>query len=252
MSGGHARPFAHAAGTRPPLPCPPVHSPRPIPPTPLPDAPPAAEEPDLTGLDADDALMVRLQAGDGAAFEELVARHEGPLFGFFLKNTRRRPLAEDLTQDTLLKLYRQNWDFLPVGRFRGWLYRIARNLLIDHARKGKRDALVRSVRQNPDAGGADVLDRVDADADSPPELADRRQFAELVDELLDELPAEQREAFTMHHFAHVPLPEVGQATGVKLNTVKSRLRLAREKLRAKLADRGVGDPWEREKLKVEG
>ena len=193
--------------------------------------------------DEDDAAMIRLQSGDRAAFDELVARHEGPLFGFFLKNVRSRPAAEDLTQETLLKVYREHWDYLPMGRFRGWMYRIGRNLMIDAARRQGRDALVKSVRSDPDGEG-ELLDRIAGDAEAPDALADRALFAELVEELLNELPAEQREAFTLHHFAHVPLPEVGQATGVSTSTAKSRLRLAREKLRAKLADRGVFDPSE--------
>ena len=192
--------------------------------------------------DEDDAAMIRLQSGDRAAFDELVARHSGPLFGFFLKNTRSRPAAEDLTQETLLKVYREHWDYIPLGRFRGWMYRIGRNLMIDAARRQTRDALVKSVRTNPDGDG-ELLDRLAGDAETPAALADRKLFAELVDELLGELPAEQREAFVMHHFAHVPLPEVGQAAGVSTSTAKSRLRLAREKLRAKLADRGVDDPF---------
>ena len=187
--------------------------------------------------------MIRLQGGEAAAFEELMDRHGGPLLGFFLKNTRSRPLAEDLTQETFLKVYRNNWDYLPVGRFRGWLYRIGRNLMIDAARRSKRDALVRSVRSNPDGDG-ELLDRLAGDVETPAALADRKLFAELVDDLLDGLPADQRETFTLHHFSHVSLPEVGQAMGVSTSTAKSRLRLAREKLRAKLAERGVFDPFE--------
>ncbi|QDT16274.1 sigma-70 family RNA polymerase sigma factor [Alienimonas californiensis] len=194
-------------------------------------------------FDEDDTLMIRLQGGDRAAFDELVTRHEGPLFGFFLKNVRNRALAEDLVQDTLLKVYRKNWDYLPTGRFRGWLYRIGRNLMIDAARRSRRDALVRSVRANADGDGS-PLDRIAAEGDGPAAVAERRIFAELVDELLAELPDDQRETFTLHHFAHVPLPEVGQAMGVSTSTAKSRLRLAREKLRAKLAERGVRDPFE--------
>ncbi len=200
-----------------------------------------ADPPD--GFDADDRLMIRLQGGDRAAFDELVNRHRGPLFGFFLKNVRNRSLAEDLAQDTFLKVFRKNWDYLPTGRFRGWLYRIGRNLMIDAARRSRRDALVHSVRADGDGEGS-PLDRLAGPGDGPDAIADRRLFAELVDDLLAELPGDQRETFTLHHFAHVPLPEVGQAMGVSTSTAKSRLRLAREKLRAKLADRGVRDPFE--------
>ena len=66
-------------------------------------------------LDEDDQLMVRLQEGDSSAFDETVERHSGPLYGFFLKNSRNRQLAEDLTQETLLRLYRQFWNYIRSG-----------------------------------------------------------------------------------------------------------------------------------------
>ena len=195
---------------------------------------------DQDDRDEDDRDMIRLQSGDHGGFEALVARHQGPLFGFFLKNTRNRAHAEDLTQDTLLKVFSQNWDYIPLGRFRGWLYRIGRNLMIDAARRQNRDALVKAVRADPEGG--DVLDRVAGGVERPDVLTDRALFAELVNELLDEIPAEQRETFTLHHHAGVPLPEVALAMDTNLSTAKSRLRLAREKLRAKLAQRGIFDP----------
>ena len=103
---------------------------------------------------------------------------------------------------------------------------------------------MRSVRSNPDGDG-ELLDRLAGGGGRRrPRRRSERLFAELVDELLGELPTDQRETFTLHHFSHVSLPEVGQAMGVSTSTAKSRLRLAREKLRAKLAERGVFDPFE--------
>ncbi|MCH8922627.1 MAG: RNA polymerase subunit sigma-70, partial [Planctomycetes bacterium] len=93
----------------------------------------------------DDQLMISIQNGDSRAFEELVERHQGPLIGFFFRNTRDLQLSEDLTQQTLLRVYSQSWDYLPVGRFKGWMYRIARNLMIDNFRRGSHDALVKAV-----------------------------------------------------------------------------------------------------------
>src|SRR5436190_19718634 len=89
--------------------------------------------------------MLRLQEGDRPAFDELVERHQGSLLGFFIRQTRDRQLAEDLTQDTLLRVYSQSWDYLPRGCFRGWMFRIARNLWIDNTRRRSHDALVRAI-----------------------------------------------------------------------------------------------------------
>jgi RNA polymerase sigma-70 factor, ECF subfamily len=189
----------------------------------------------------DDRLMVGIQSGDSRAFEELVARYQGPLYGFFFTNTHDSGLSEDLTQETLLRVYNQAWDYLPVGRFRGWMYRIARNLLIDNIRRQSHDALIKAVK----GGGADEVDgmaRLAAQVVSAEELADHRELASLVDDMLDEIPDDQRLTFTLHHYAGLTLTEVADAMETSLPTSKSRLRLAREKLREKLLQHGVSGP----------
>lgn len=192
-------------------------------------------------LDEDDQLMLRLQGGDRTAFDCLVERHRHALLGFFFRNTRDIQLSEDLTQDTLLKVYNQSWDFLPRGAFRGWMFRIARNLMIDNSRRRSHDALVKAVRGRhgeEDDGLARIAGRVKAAADE----VEQRELAELVETLLPSLPDEQRQTFMMHHFGGLSLPEVADAMETNLPTCKSRLRLAREKLRDKLKERGVRDP----------
>ncbi len=189
----------------------------------------------------DDGLMLRLQEGDRQAFDAIVERHQGALLGFFIRQTRDRQLAEDLTQDTLLKVFSQAWDYLPRGCFRGWMFRIARNLLIDNTRRRSHDALVRAVR-NDGRNETDILTKVAAEVISPPDLAVQHEVAVLVDGLLQRLPQEQRMTFHLHHFSGLSLPEVAQAMDANLPTTKSRLRLAREKLREQLAAHGIFGP----------
>lgn len=185
----------------------------------------------------DDRLMVRVQEGDSAAFNELVARYQGPLLGFFYRNIRDRQLSEDFAQETLLRVYNQAWDYLPSGRFRGWIYRIAHNLLIDNIRRQSHDALVHAYTGSHD-GGLDAVHRIAARLVPPEDVADQRALARVVDDLLKELPDEQRLTFTMHYFSGLPLSEVASAMETSLPTCKSRLRLCREKLRHKLKARG--------------
>lgn len=186
----------------------------------------------------DDQLMIRLQEGDNTAFDELVDRYQSPLIGFFIRNTRDVQLSEDLAQDTLIKLYQQSWDYLPVGRFRGWLFRIARNLLIDDIRRKTNDALVRAVKRPRDEED-DVLNRIAGELTGPEDRADQREVARLVEAGLDELPEEQRQTFTLHHYGGVSLPEISQIMDIPLATCKSRLRLAREKLAEVLKGHGI-------------
>ncbi|SFI05995.1 RNA polymerase sigma factor [Planctomicrobium piriforme] len=189
----------------------------------------------------DDELMIRIQSGDDQAFSELVDRYQSMLIGFFMRNTRDLQLSEDLAQETLLKVHHQSWDYLPLGRFRGWMFRIARNHLIDNVRRRSHDALVRSLRQSSNAE-EDVLARF-ADEFRPPEHdMEQQEFVALIDELLDEIPEDQRQTFLLHHYSDLSLPEVADITDVPLATSKSRLRLAREKLAEKLKARGVNPP----------
>lgn len=192
-------------------------------------------------LDEDDQLMLRLQGGDRSAFDCLVERHRHALVGFFFRNTRDIQLSEDLTQDTLLKVYNQSWDFLPRGAFRGWMFRIARNLMIDNSRRRSHDALVKAVRGRHGEED-DGLGRIEGRVKSAESEAEQRELAKLVEATLPLLPDEQRQTFIMHHFDGLSLPEVADAMETNLPTCKSRLRLAREKLRDKLKERGVRDP----------
>ena len=186
----------------------------------------------------DDSLMIRIQGGDARAFEELVERYQGQLIGFFFRNTRDAQLSEDLSQETLLRVYNQSWDYLPVGKFRGWMYRIGRNLLVDNVRRQSHDALIRAVTgaRNEES---DALARLAGEVLPPEELANEKELVRLLDRLLKDLPEEQRLTFVLHHYAELPLSEVAEIMETSVATSKSRLRLAREKLRDQLVQRGV-------------
>ena len=189
----------------------------------------------------DDQLMVRLQEGDASAFDEIVARNSGPLFGFFMKNTLDPHRSEDLTQEVLLRIYKQFWDYIPVGRFKGWMFRIARNLLIDTIRRRSHDALVQAVKGKFE-DDTDILRSIAGEFLMPDQKVDHAELSEIVDSLLVDLPDEQRLTFTLHHFSGLSLPEVAEVLETSVPTTKSRLRLAREKLSDRLLQRGIMNP----------
>ncbi|WP_437185799.1 RNA polymerase sigma factor [Planctomicrobium sp. SH668] len=183
--------------------------------------------------------MIRLQSGDETAFQTLVDRFQAMLIGFFMRNTRDIQLSEDLAQETLLKVYNQHWDYIPSGRFRGWMFRIGRNLLIDDLRRRSNDALVRTVRQKTNEEEVDAINRMAEEFVPPETQIEQQEFAALIDELLAEIPDDQRQTFILHHYSDLSLPEVAEITEVSPATAKSRLRLAREKLAQKLRARGI-------------
>ncbi len=200
------------------------------------------------GQNDDDRLMYLLQGGDRHAFDQLVQRYQRPLAGFFYRHLRDWQLAEDLTQETLIRVHSTAWDYLPRGCFKGWLFRIARNLMIDSTRRRSHDALVNAARtQRPRDDEDDVLGRLAGDFVLPEDKAEQNEFAKIVRDLLKKIPEEQRHTFMMHHYSGLSLPEVADAMEANLPTTKSRLRLAREKLRELLAEQGILSPDQAEK-----
>ena len=182
---------------------------------------------------SDDALMIRFQEGDTAAFDTLAGRYSGPLTGYFYQKLRDRTLAEDLAQDTLLKIFEHAWDYIPLGRFKGWMYRIAYNLMVDTTRRQKNDVLLKTYR----GFDADEEDRTARFVDSmlPPDVIAetkeaRNMLSSRIESLVANLPETQRETVVLHYYNNVPLPEVADIMDTTLSTCKSRLRLAREKL----------------------
>ena len=191
----------------------------------------------------DDQRMIRLQEGDPDAFDNIVDAWEAPLYRFFFRNTRDAQRSEDLVQETMLRLYRKAWNYVPTGRFKGWLFRVARNLLIDSVRRASHDALIRRVTVTASADGesVDLLSLMPGNDVSAEKKVSQKEVVAAVHELLNELPEEQRQTFLLHHFDSLTLSEVADAMSTTLPTAKSRLRLAKEKLRYHLTCRGFAE-----------
>lgn len=180
--------------------------------------------------DADETLMLRYGAGDTDAFARLYARHKGPLYRYLLRQCGQPAVAEELFQDVWLKLIAARTGYAVQAKFTTWLYRLAHNRLVDHYRANTRRLPVSCADDCPEWA------EVPAPAEAQPEnQVDRRQQAECLLRLLDELPEAQREAFLLKAEAGLSLEAIAQATGTGRETVKSRLRYALVRLR-----RGLG------------
>lgn len=174
----------------------------------------------------DDALMLAWAAGEASAFEVLYGRHRGPLFRFLLAQLRDRPLAEELYQDVWQRVIAARATWRPEAAFATWLYRIAHNRLNDHWR---------AQRHRPPAPlDAELRTAALADPEHPGSVAEQDEQRQRLQQALDELPDEQREAVLLRLQQELSLEEIGRITGVGRETVKSRLRYALDKLRARL------------------
>lgn len=176
---------------------------------------------------SDETLMLAYANGDGDAFAELYARHRARLFHYLLGQLRDRSLAEELFQDVWQKMIHARNGWRPDAAFATWLFRIAHNRLNDHWR---------AARHRPVApDDADERTARLADTCTPELLADEQAQRLELRQALAELPPEQQEVVILRLEQELSLEEIGQITGVGRETVKSRLRYAMDKLRARLS-----------------
>lgn len=188
----------------------------------------------------DEALMLRYQGGDRAAFTLLVKRHKTAIYNFVLRQVRSPSVAEDIAQDVFVRVVQAAADFRHSARFSTWIYTIARNLCIDQLRK-------QQLRRHPSLdqpGGGNEEDGPtlgERTADQHPartvdraaiggELGRRIQLA------VEELPDDQREVFLLREVGNVPFKDIAVMIGVPENTVKSRMRYALERLQKALSE----------------
>jgi RNA polymerase sigma-70 factor, ECF subfamily len=187
--------------------------------------------------ESDEALMVRYQRGDVRAFEVLLTRHRKPVFNFILRFVREPAVAEDLLQETFLRVIKGVDAYEKQAKFTTWLYTIARNLCVDQSRRQKhrRAASLDAPMDASDKDGATLLDVV---SDKQAMATDRQVIGnELHGKLYDainKLSEEQREVFLMREFLDMPFKDIAEVVGCPENTVKSRMRYALEKLKLEL------------------
>lgn len=182
------------------------------------------------GIEADDAeLMLRYAGGDAHAFDTLYARHKAALYRYLLRQCRDRAVADDLFQDVWDRVIRSRKRYEPKAKFATFLYRIAHNCAVDHFR---RQARRYDNRSEPVEDAADILTA--PAAERPDRQFADAQFRTAFQRALDSLPDEQRAVFLLYEESGLTLEEIGEITGVGMETAKSRLRYAVIKLRKAL------------------
>ena len=169
---------------------------------------------------SDRRLVKAYLEGDVGAFEVLYLRYEGPLFGYVLGMVREREEAEDILQETFLKIMRSFDLYREQGSFRSWLYTVASNLCRDHLRKRSRhEQLVRERLQ------------VGSDAPDPEVILERSETSQLLSRLVADLPTEQKEVVLLRMRGDLSFRAIARLQGCPLGTALGRMQRAVRTLR---------------------
>jgi RNA polymerase sigma-70 factor (ECF subfamily) len=188
--------------------------------------------PELT----DAAIMLRVRDGDDAAFNYLIEKYQRPIVHFMFRMVHNQAVAEELAQEVFLRVYRSRASYRAEAKFTTWLYRIATNLGVNHARDNKHEKAAQNL----------YLDQPDAETGSTPDVADSRSNVEQ-DLVRDErlrairqhvmaLPERQRNAVLMHKFQEMDYKQIGEVLKLSESATKSLLFRAYQTLRERLKE----------------
>jgi RNA polymerase sigma-70 factor (ECF subfamily) len=186
--------------------------------------------------DSDAATMRRAAAGDEAAFTYLAEKYHRPIIHFLFRMVRNQAIAEELAQEVFLRVYRSRQSYRAEAKFTTWLYRIATNLAVNHARDTR----------NERAGQNVYLDAPDDETGARPDVADgelsaeesllRQERMKAIRAQVMALPERQRMAVLMHKYQGMDYREIGEVLKLSESAVKSLLFRAYQSLRETLKE----------------
>jgi RNA polymerase sigma-70 factor (ECF subfamily) len=195
-------------------------------------APPSAP----ATADSDVEVMLRVKTGDESAFAYLVRKYRRPMVGFMHRLCHNPSTAEELAQEVFLRVYRSRTSYEPSAKFTTWLYRIATNLAVNHARDTRHERPENTLR----------LDEPDQETGTTPDLADdslsaeeqilKRERLAAIRSKVNALPERQRVAVIMHKYQQMDYREIAAVLKLSESATKSLLFRAYETLREQLKE----------------
>jgi len=177
-------------------------------------------------------LLRRCLAGDERAYRELIERYQRQVYSLALRMVRQAQDAEDITQETFIRMFRALDRYDPTRPFEAWLFTIASRLSIDHIRR-HRVKPISLVRTEPGSDEERVIDPVDPGL-GPDVLTSHAEEERRTQELIDSLPPHYRVVVVMRHQQDLSYEEIATALGLPLGTVKARIHRARALLKRQL------------------
>ena len=189
-------------------------------------------EPIYAQTDPDVRLMLEVRGGSVTAFEQLVRRHEGRVLMVLQLLTGNGHLAEDLSQEVFLRVFRSRHGYSPTAKFTTWLFVIVNNVVSN----AKRDRARKPVITMPDRGGNSPLDQlVHRDAgETPAGRLERDELRDAVRLAVQQLCARQRQAVMLQKFQCMRYDQIAETMNTSPKAVKSLLARARTRLRQEL------------------
>ena len=199
-----------------------------------PSLPAAQSDRVVDGGDAD--LMLRLKAGDLDCFEVLMNKYRRAMVHFMFRMVRNQAVAEEMAQEVFLRVYRARESYRAEAKFSTWLYRIATNLAVNHARDTKNERLAAKLQ----------LDAPDEETGTTPDVADttptveaellRAERMRAIKQHVMNLPERQRMAVLMHKYQEMDYKQIGAVLKLSESATKSLLFRAYQTLREKLKE----------------
>jgi RNA polymerase sigma-70 factor (ECF subfamily) len=188
-----------------------------------------------TGI-SDAEMMLRVKAGDDSAFDYLVQKYRRPMIGFMYRMARNTAAAEDLAQEVFLRVYRSRANYEPSAKFSTWLYRIATNLGVNHARDTRHERPENTVNlDEPDSETGTTLDLADKELNVEQVILRRERLA-AIRQKVEALPERQKLAVLMHKYQEMDYRQIAEVLKLSESATKSLLFRAYETLRTELKE----------------
>jgi RNA polymerase sigma-70 factor, ECF subfamily len=205
--------------------------------TPVPSAVKAANGGDPSGEGLTDAqIMLRVKAGDDSAFEFLVQKYRRPMVSFMYRMAHNAAVAEDLAQEVFLRVYRSRQNYEASAKFTTWLYRIASNLAVNHARDTRHQRPENTVSlDEPDQDTGMTMDLPDSSMTAEETIVQRERLA-AIRKRVEGLPERQKMALIMHKYQQMDYREIAEVLKLSESAIKSLLFRAYETLRVQLKE----------------
>lgn len=188
---------------------------------------------------SDNELVNRYVNGDENSLAVLVKRHKRRVYSFLYMATRDKELSEDLFQETFFKVIQtlKKKQYNEEGKFLPWILRIAKNLMIDHFRKAKKMPTISSV-VNEEGERVDIYDIIPCEENSfKTNEKETKEFKQSIKNLINELPADQKEVVMMRTYYDMSFKEIAEMTNVSINTSLGRMRYALINLKKMMEER---------------